>query len=191
LLFPRLSMDINAKMKTMASGTTPSSSANRLDSPTRPVPPPPLSKNSYVDSLIAIHKGQGTLIKASDVPTESPTKFAEFAYVTHRVIADIRRSIKGSFLIIFAAEDSKRFLKESDKLAPEGSHIRFNVYDSNHIEIKMPESRIHSQFIRYVTQQTLDAIRGQLYLPNLDYNDLQLVDMGSGCTLLRLLPFTC
>jgi hypothetical protein len=53
--------------------------------PTRPVPPPPLSKNPYVESLIAIHMQQGTLIKASDVPTQSPTKFAEFAYVTHRV----------------------------------------------------------------------------------------------------------
>jgi hypothetical protein len=52
---------------------------------TRPVLPPPLSENRYVESLIAIHKGQGTLIKASDIPTESPTKFAEFAYGTHRV----------------------------------------------------------------------------------------------------------
>ena len=106
------------------------------------------------------------------------------------MITDIRRSIKRSFLIIFTAEESKRFLNESDKLAPESSHIRFNTYDSNHIEIRMPETRIHSQFTRYVTQQILDAIRRQLYLPNLNYNDLQLVDMGSGCTLIRLLPLT-
>jgi hypothetical protein len=35
---------------------------------TRPFSPSALSKNPYVESLIAIHKGQGTLLKASDVP---------------------------------------------------------------------------------------------------------------------------
>jgi hypothetical protein len=83
-------------------------------------------------------------------------------------------------------EEAKCFWRKSSSFAPESSHIKFNIYKSI-IEIVMPESLIHSNVAHFVTMKIIDALRSQLYIAGLEYEDLRLRDVGTGCTSFPLL----
>jgi hypothetical protein len=78
-------------------------------------------------------------------------------------------------------ENQTAFLRDSSSFAPESSHIKFNIYGDNIIEIIMPESLIHSVVGDFVKIQILDSIRSQMYLPGVSYDGTKMRSVGSGC----------
>jgi hypothetical protein len=48
----------------------------------------------------------------------------------------------------------------------------------------MPESLIHSVVAHFATMKIINALRSQVYVAGLEYEDLQLDNVGTGCNFL-------
>ena len=87
----------------------------------------------------------------------------------------------------FASDSEKNdFIEKESLLLPEGSSYRVNLFD-NFVEIKIPESCLHSVAAQALGDCIVKQITAQLYSPGTDTDDTGLMTGGTFSTFLFMI----